>query len=254
MMSAEPKYPYTPQEDDLAVVGYPKSGNNLLLFRIVRLRYGHRMEWSDKFRWVQIIGGIPTADCAKPRLLWTHEAFRPDFPRVVYVVRDPRDVVVSFYHHNQKFYGPSGWSTPFSIFFEQIVNGSVWPGCWERHVESWLAHKSSRPDDVFVVRYEDLVNEPVSSTQKLSAFLNCGADEHDIEDAVEWSTFSNMRRLEDAQSGVIDAAIKGPRLEERLHFVRHGKARQWENMLSVAQREQAADVWGDTMLRLGYTW
>ncbi len=253
MTNADSDNTYVARSDDLAVIGYPKSGNNLILFRIVRLRYGHRMNWAGKSNWVQIIGKPETIGDLSPRLLWSHEAFEHGYPKVIYIVRDPRDVVVSYYHHNKKFYGPSGWKVSFSTFFDQFIAGKLWPGAWEAHVEGWLAQKDAFPDDVHVARYEDLVCDPSTSTQELSRFLDCGATGEDVEDAVNWSEFSNMRRLEDEQSQAIDAAIKGDSMpESRLHFVRRGKISGWSEELSEDQQARAVAVWGGTMSRLGY--
>ena len=39
----------------------------------------------------------------RPRILKSHECFQPQYPRIIYIVRDPRDICVSFYHPNLKW-------------------------------------------------------------------------------------------------------------------------------------------------------
>ena len=37
-----------------------------------------------------------------PRIIKSHECFEPRYPRAMYIVRDPRDVVISQYHYHRK--------------------------------------------------------------------------------------------------------------------------------------------------------
>src|SRR5215475_9391593 len=84
--------------DDTFLVSYPRSGNTWTRFLIANLRYPNRQvsfTTLDEF--------IPDA-CSqtkaslkrsqRPRLIKTHEYFDPRYKKVIYIVRDPRDVVL----------------------------------------------------------------------------------------------------------------------------------------------------------------
>ena len=67
----------------------------------------------------------------RPRILKSHECFQPEYRQVIYVVRDPRDVCVSNYHHNVKwetYPTTTPWISSFRVFCgpnstESVVRG-----------------------------------------------------------------------------------------------------------------------------------
>src|SRR6516165_5909237 len=90
--------------DDAFIVSYPRSGNTWTRFLIGNLIYQ-----DDPVTFANIEARIPEIyfnpdhvmrGLARPRILKSHECFDPRYRRVIYIVRDPRDVAVSFYHHN----------------------------------------------------------------------------------------------------------------------------------------------------------
>jgi hypothetical protein len=60
----------------------------------------------------------------RPRLLKSHECFQPHYPGVTYIVRDPRDVAISYYHHNVKAGNiPDGY--PMAGFVPRFIAASL---------------------------------------------------------------------------------------------------------------------------------
>src|ERR1044072_8130331 len=93
-------------ENDVWIVSYPKSGNTWTRFLIGNLVASPEVvDWSNIERHVPDIyfnsdpqlGKLP-----RPRYFKSHEAYRPEYRRVVFIVRDPRDVAVSYYHFARK--------------------------------------------------------------------------------------------------------------------------------------------------------
>ena len=109
----------------------------------------------------------------RPRILKSHEAFAPRYPRVIYIVRDPRDVAVSFYHHNIK------WRTiaedyPIDDFIPGFIAAQYdpWAGSWGDNVKSWISMRQGS-SNFLLVRYED--SEAKHAAGNFSASLNfCG--------------------------------------------------------------------------------
>src|SRR6266700_1399887 len=48
--------------------------------------------------------GVNFQSLPSPRMMRSHALYSPRFPKVVYILRDPRDVLVSYYYHFQKFH------------------------------------------------------------------------------------------------------------------------------------------------------
>src|SRR4051794_9451760 len=93
-------------EDDVWIVSYPKSGNTWTRFLIANLiADGETVDWSNIERRVPDIyynRDPHLLSLPRPRYLKSHEAYRPEYRRVVLIVRDPRDVAVSYYHFVRK--------------------------------------------------------------------------------------------------------------------------------------------------------
>ena len=92
--------------DDVFLTSYPRSGNTWTRFLIGNLIYQ-----DEPVTFANIESRLPEIyfnsdhylrSLPRPRILKSHECFQPQYPRVIYIVRDPRDVAVSFYHHNVK--------------------------------------------------------------------------------------------------------------------------------------------------------
>lgn len=60
--------------------------------------------------------------------------------KYIYIARNPKDVVVSMYHHTLawKEYEFTG---QFDEFFEYFIAGQVQWGTWYDHVTDWWLHK-----------------------------------------------------------------------------------------------------------------
>lgn len=109
----------------------------------------------------------------------------------VYLVRDPRDVCVSMARHFDVDLEEASTmlcKQEFSINgdgLSQIVTN------WSTNVSSWT-HGSRFP--VMVVRYEDLIDEPIEWFQKITDFLHLSGD---VEGAVRKASFNRLQAQED---------------------------------------------------------
>src|SRR5437016_13287787 len=91
-------------DDDVFIVSYPRSGNTWTRFLIGNLLYqDDPVTFSNIERRIPEIYFNPDhvlRRLSRPRILKSHECFQPRYKRIIYIVRDPRDVCVSIcYHH-----------------------------------------------------------------------------------------------------------------------------------------------------------
>ncbi|KAF7012891.1 unnamed protein product [Triticum aestivum] len=129
---------------------------------------------------------------ASPRLLASHLPYSL-LPRgitadgseckVVYVCRDPKDTLVSFWHFHEKTRaalqqvpgiggGASFLATPtFEEAFELFCQGKTVAGPqWNHALEYWEASRR-RPDQVLFLSYEDMLRDTPGNLRRLAAFV-----------------------------------------------------------------------------------
>jgi len=87
--------------DDTFLVSFPRSGNTWTRFLVCNL-----INPDDPVNFAQLESRIPeiydVTDRAlrafpRPRIIKSHECFDPRYKKIVYIVRDPRDVLISYY-------------------------------------------------------------------------------------------------------------------------------------------------------------
>ena len=162
----------------------------------------------------------------------------------IYIVRNPLDVCISLSHH----YGtdldttveiladPSiGSKTSDKIVYE--VHKS-----WSIHVDSWT--NPPRPG-LAVLRYEDMLNNPIKTFGGLSQFLGLNPPRKRLERAIERASFKTLRRQEDEQG----FKEKSPFAQK---FFRDGRAGQWRELLTPAQIDKVVSAHKEQMHRFGY--
>jgi len=162
----------------------------------------------------------------------------------VYVVRNPLDVAVSYAHHLGEsldaiiaLMGRDMFRTPTNETNVHEVMGS-----WSQHVVSWTANPSPQ---LHVMRYEDMLADPLACFRGLAAFMRIAADAATIEQAVAHSTFEKMRAMED-KAGFVE------RTPAQDRFFRAGRAGQWREALSDQQVAAIKRDHREQMARFGY--
>jgi hypothetical protein len=187
-----------------------------------------------------------------PRVMKSHEPFDPRYPRVLYIVRDPRDVAVSFYYYALKMRVIAD-SYSMDDFVTRFLKADIVPyanrvGCWEDHVLSWTRLRRDKPA-FCLVRYEDLQSDPVREIAKWAPLLEINPTREEIENAITLSSASKMRSLEEKQSKAWGVTKKS---RQDIRFVRDAKVGGWQHQLSPESIAAIEHAWGRTMEDLGY--
>jgi hypothetical protein len=100
-----------------------------------------------------------------------------------------------------------------------------------------------------LVRYEDLLADPVKELTTLAPMLGIDPAPERVERAVRLSSASHMRSLEKEQSKQW-ATTKATRQD--IPFVREAKSGGWRHKLSTSAVKTIEQAWGSTMKELGY--
>ena len=163
-----------------------------------------------------------------PLILVSHLGHSADLFRakpVVFMVRDPRDVLVSAYfhatRHKHRFEGD------LDSFLRDPHHGLP---ILSRYLNGWAAGMRRRPN--FIMSYEGLQADPIAQSSATLRFLGCTVDAAAVADAVGASRFDAMRELELAE-GLPDHDYD--RSEAESLRMRRGKAGGFVDYLNADQ-------------------
>ena len=159
---------------------------------------------------------------------FTNETVNAGF---IYIVRDPRDVVVSL----KNFSGISLDEAISQVVFNKKLmtkmhGANELVSTWELNVQSWLNYNSVPR---LIIKYEDLKQHNKVVVIKIMKFLNkihrlnINLSDKDIDTIIENTSFSNLKKLEDKNG--FNEATKYSR------FFRTGTTNQWKEILSNTQ-------------------
>src|SRR5690348_7935150 len=185
--------------DDLFIVSFPKSGNTWTRFLIANLVYP---EANPDFTNINLLIPDPEAlskrrlsSLPRPRIIKSHQYFDPRYKKVIYIVRDPRDVALSQYHFHRKRRVIED-DFPIERFVTHFIAGETCPyGSWGENVSSWMATMGKSPN-FLMVRYEDLIRSTTAELARVAHFLKLDASPERLARAATLSSADNMRKLE----------------------------------------------------------
>jgi len=240
-------------DDDVWLVSYPKSGNTWTRFLIANLiAGGQAVDWANIEHWVPDIyynNDPQLLSLSRPRYFKSHEAYRANYRRVVFIVRDPRDVAVSYYHFVRKS-KMLPVDASFDDFMPKFMDGKIDPyGSWGENVGSWLGARRGT-NNFLVVRYEDLLENTEAELGQIAEMLGIAADERLLRHAVENSRADRMRQLEQTQRNE-HKLLKTSRAD--IPFVRTAKSGQWRSELPLEAARQIQAAWGSLISELRYS-
>ncbi|PKK33713.1 amine sulfotransferase [Columba livia] len=251
-------------DSDIFIATYPKSGTvwtqNILA---LIMSEGHRngtenMEMMDRIPWLEY--NIKNADFAtlpSPRIFATHLPYylvprdmRNKKGRIIYVTRNPKDVMVSYYHFS-KFMNTVERIPDFNIFMERFLSGKVLASSWMDHVAGWYSH--AEDFNILFLTYEEMKKDLRSAVLKICSFLGKKLSEEEVDSVVRQATFENMRK---------DPRANYENLPEELaeknkgKFLRKGTVGDWKNIMTVAQSERFDKVLEERMktLPIKFVW
>ena len=163
---------------------------------------------------------------------------------VIYVVRNPLDVVLSTADHfglsiDQAidFMANEKTATPSDMEYVTSVLDS-----WSNHVESWTHQDHSKK---VVIRYEDMLDKPLKAFGQVAKLLGMGKDKNAIKRAIRFSSFSELKKQE-SSSGFIERSSRSK------SFFRKGRKNQWVNELSDEQVERIVERHREQMAHYHY--
>ena len=230
---------------DVFVASYPRSGNTWLRFMLFEILLGQSPSFNHVDQVVPDIGKQGKASRVLPRqgrLIKTHEPYRPEYKKAIYLVRDARDVALSEFNY-QKALGFTG--DDFDDFLGRFLRGTVNPfGSWTAHVDSWVRAKDEGRARILLVRFDEMRHEPEASLGKMMEFLEVPVAADVIQRAVANNSVQRMRDQE--KKNPVKASAKG-------RFIGSGAVEGWREKFTETQAQSVQKCAGNILSRLGYS-
>jgi len=176
---------------------------------------------------------------------------------VIYIVRDPRNLVTSISNHYSLSLNEA---CKFLTSPELRGNGKSWEekkdgiynflGKWNEHYKSW----TNNTKNLLLLRYEDLITEPKKELEKLIFFLNkyVNFETNDIKinKILESTSFKNLKKMEQ-QGSFVENVIK-KETGSNVNFFNLGPKNIWQNSLDKKIIKKIEDNFKDEMKEIGY--
>jgi len=244
------------KDKDVVVCSYPKTGTNWTIEIIDRLIY-QDLEVLEK--WKSIPLPLKMFEMGSPkkfqifdklpfdrRVLGTHvkanrldmSAFKKKKLKMVYVLRNPKDTLVSMFNFLKKL--PPFKQEPmismvnqgFSVFYDHYMNGDIpidgeSKSNYLNHIQAFL--KIREEMGIYFIYYEDLKKDFNGQVRKLAEFLEVPLSDDKLAEISGKCTIDAMQKSYSARAGFQAAHATA--------FINKGGVGGWKNYFTVAQSE-----------------
>lgn len=251
----DPSYPYVGKfffvkNSDLFIVSYPKSGNTWVRLIVGKIFFKH-VNYNNLDNLLPESYSFKESTYfetqGKYRIFKSHDYFDHRFKKVIYVVRDPREVIVSSYFFQIKI-GAIKKNYSKRLFLKEFLKGKFDSnfGSWEQNVGSWFGSKKNQ---IIFVKYEDLVSNTKSEIKKIARFLGKKLTKKKINEIIKETSFDNLKKEEnDVQLNW--NSIKNNRPD--MKFFRSGKTNSWKKFLTKKENYEIKKKWSTYMKIFNY--
>lgn len=246
---------------DVFIVGHPKSGNTWLAYMLAILLTKDRdarVTFANLREFVPYIHGQDFRIASyrgkpDPRIFRNENPlYQSWYPKTIYLVRDPRSVLVSFYHMYRTKNNDE--SKTLHAFLDEYLSAK---GCftkwnrglvrWDRQVSTWTK-RAEHDETVLVVKYEEMVDDRQNVLERVMRFSGIPCIEENLALAVERGGFNEMQRLEDKHG----AEAYSAEMSQRSRFIRRGKIDGWKDEVDPSLVRRIEQEFAPIMKSLGY--
>nr|CAH0106923.1 unnamed protein product [Daphnia galeata] len=230
--NAEKIYRMQPRSDDVWLLTFPKCGTTWTCELLWLLQNNCDFESSRENGTYHPNSVLRVEQLPSPRVLRPHLPFYLlppqllDTTKVVYVARNPKDVIVSYYYHHKliKLHGYIGTLDDFAEYFmnDEVAYAPFFP-----HIlDAWS--KRHHPNMHFMF-YEDMKRDLRGEIEKVATFLGKSYSDEVMAKLTEHLKFDNFQKNESVNN---ESGKKMGAMNEDGRFIRKGKTGDWKNHFS----------------------
>lgn len=212
--------------DDLYIASYPRSGNTWTRYILAYLKVGVARPLTS-----EEVGGIAPGvynnlshinSATTNRLIKTHDPLFYLYPRAIYVHRDPRESLVSYWHFARR---TGIFAGSFSEFLRSPVSRRH--GSWKKHMRAMHQKLIDDPKSIHVIRYEQLRHDFHKTVSSLIDWCGFGSE-------VDLDELHRLTSLESMASSDKECDTIFRRKSGESFFVDRGKGSDWRNVWAQA--------------------
>nr|XP_060609207.1 amine sulfotransferase-like [Anolis sagrei ordinatus] len=248
------------RDSDIFQVAFPRSGT-IWTQNILSLIFheGHRngtedMDLADRVPWLEYnVRKMDYVNRPSPRLFTIHlpyylapKGIKNGRGKIIYVARNPKDVLVSYYHFSRVSVLLEEVED-FDIIMDRFLAGKVIGDLWLDHVEGWSAQRDHL--NILFLMYEEMKKDLRGCVMKICNFLGKRLTKEEIDDIVDKASFDKMSM--DPRSNYTDMNDNFLDLSKG-RFMRKGTIGDWKNTMTVAQNERFDTVFKERMEKLPF--
>ena len=184
---------------DILIATYPKAGTTLMQQIVHGLRTGGDMDFgeiTEVVPWLELAHDLGldlnAPQRAEPRAFKTHFDWiaAPKGGRNIYIVRDPADSLVSFYHFFSGWVFDTGSVSIRDFALDFVLHGSRSGRYWE-HLVSWWPQRLSA--DTLWLCFEDIVADLPAAVARVARFMGLDPEHPNVETATRQASIDFMR-------------------------------------------------------------
>jgi hypothetical protein len=222
-------------------------------------KYWQKIQTNQELKIKKGFGFLKTHSClvSIQNNLFTSEEITKGY---IYVVRDPRDLCISWAYHSNYSIDQSidFLCNPLSVLKwinkseHIIIPKNIFPlqfvSSWSEHVKSWTENDLEIPK--LIIKYEDLIINKKIIIKKIIDFfykdlgIKINNTKTRTENILETTSFNYMKNMESNNN--FDEAMPWS------NFFRKGEKQQWESILNKEQQSKIRDNFGKYMSMFDY--
>ncbi|XP_061098946.1 sulfotransferase 1C2-like [Conger conger] len=245
----ESVWAFCPDPTDILIATYPKAGTtwaqeivDLLLHNgdkeaCKRGPIVLRSPFLEIFYPPPMLSGLDLLyQMSPPRIIKTHlaiqlipEGFWEKKCKVIYVARNAKDNLVSYYHFDRMTLTqpePGSWEN----YIQKFMNGDLGWGSWYDHVKGYWKEREKR--NILYLFYEDLKENPQREVERIMQYLDLSVSEEVIARIVELTSFEVMKENPMTNYSFIPKNMFDQSISA---FMRKGEVGDWVNHFSASQ-------------------
>ena len=180
---------------------------------------------------------------------------------VIYIVRDPRNVVTSLANHKALSTDEAAdiltnsWCVEGNLnSFNYTERTTLYTGTWASNYKSWKSFKSQ--GKYLLIKYEDLINKKEEVLLKMLKFIYklnkkiLEIDKVKLKNVIDSTSFEKMKDLE-KETGFRESKIN-PNTGKKIPFFNLGKKNDWKKMIDPKIKKKLENAFKKEMQELGY--